>query len=776
MKEKRAQHLSKENARGNRLTFLGTALFYLGYGLYTFILLLDNSTLNEDALFLIVDNAFKLVPLVMLSAASILALYHSPRTTIYSIITLLAGLLSYLFSEDGAFFWLTLCFAACRGAKLRDLACVNLLSTCIATSVVLALWLGGQIPQAIDLNNEAIRYSLGFSTPNRCANTLLAIFIAYGILSIKKGSMRSTYLMGALLMCSSYLITHSRTTVVMFAVSALAFAFFRSIDRLSLEWKKACSFVALIIVGLCIGTSIIMAYTYTPDNSLLSSINDALSQRLSYARMYTERYSVPLFGRDFSDAPVEFGNGRQGTHFLVDNAYVHVLLRFGIVPFAIYVIAILTPMLQSALRGKWEATTLGLLIMAIFGVSETNAIYAETNYFLISGVSMIISGESCNYLNEDCNEGNRMKILFCYGEYAGVKCGVVDYTRRLLTQLYKTGQVKPVIAYQYDNQPENRSAASREFDSIQIKSWKSPLSMIGLAFQARKLKCTVIHIQYPTVGYGRGAAFLLAIVVAKLLGIKVVYTSHEYSIYSWKGRAKEMLCMLLSNEIIAVDINEFMIVGQHGRIRKKLQHIPIAPSLPKAEITNIQRAAIRNEILDAQHEIAAGYFGFINESKYFLELIGAFAILKEKGQLTSKLVIIGELSPKIAYQDKVIEKIHELKIEDDILVTGYLEAQKASNCIACCDFMLLPTSHGASERNSSFLACYQNGVPIVTSKPKGAFSYQGVSYFQSNEAESFAKAILTMQERGGTKGASEVPSWEAISIKHLKTYRAALHN
>ena len=164
------------------------------------------------------------------------------------------------------------------------------------------------------------------------------------------------------------------------------------------------------------------------------------------------------------------------------------------------------------------------------------------------------------------------------------------------------------------------------------------------------------------------------------------------------------------------------------------------------------------------------YFGFINEYKCFLELVEAIKHLKDAGKLKSKLVVIGELKESDEYHKKVLEKIREYNLDNDIIVTGYLK-DSVGDYLKASDFAVLPFYYGISVRNGSFLAAYQEGIDIITTKGDKNFPYDDVYLMNDNTPQTIASAIEYMQDNSLKSEHRKIDFyWDDISKQHVELY------
>lgn len=256
---------------------------------------------------------------------------------------------------------------------------------------------------------------------------------------------------------------------------------------------------------------------------------------------------------------------------------------------------------------------------------------------------------------------------------------------------------------------------------------------------------------------------------ARLRGIKVVFTTHEYSNRSFLGRMRQIPSFLFANEIIVVDPQFEVDIKKIPLCKKKVRTIRIGSNIVPSVAPNDKIIELHNSLVKDNMKLMS-YFGFINEYKCFLELVEAIKHLKDAGKLKSKLVVIGELKESDEYHKKVLEKIREYNLDNDIIVTGYLK-DSVGDYLKASDFAVLPFYYGISVRNGSFLAAYQEGIDIITTKGDKNFPYDDVYLMNDNTPQTIASAIEYMQDNSLKSEHRKIDFyWDDISKQHVELY------
>lgn len=348
-----------------------------------------------------------------------------------------------------------------------------------------------------------------------------------------------------------------------------------------------------------------------------------------------------------------------------------------------------------------------------------------------------------------------MKIYMIGGTDSHVKCGVKDYTLEL--QRYLEQENVDIV------QINDKS------DTATISDWQSIFAYHKLAVELKKINARILHVEYPAKAYGKSIGVNFLPMFARLRGIKVVFTTHEYSNRSFLGRMRQIPSFLFANEIIVVDPQFEVDIKKIPLCEKKVRTIRIGSNIVPSVAPNDKIIELHNSLVKDNMKLMS-YFGFINEYKCFLELVEAIKHLKDAGKLKSKLVVIGELKESDEYHKKVLEKIREYNLDNDIIVTGYLK-DSVGDYLKASDFAVLPFYYGISVRNGSFLAAYQEGIDIITTKGDKNFPYDDVYLMNDNTPQTIASAIEYMQDNSLKSEHRKIDFyWDDISKQHVELY------
>lgn len=368
------------------------------------------------------------------------------------------------------------------------------------------------------------------------------------------------------------------------------------------------------------------------------------------------------------------------------------------------------------------------------------------------------------------------KLLVITGSYPPIRCGVGDYTNVLVHNLAKYIRRIDVLT---------SCGAKTENDSNvnvfpKIKKW----SGIDLLKEVHGIVSgnyyDVINIQYPTSEYPKSIANYLLPMLLRVFGKKVVYTMHEYSDNGVLYKICRIPAILFSNKIIVVDNHTYEeLCKQYCLLKKKFVKLHIGSNIPLSSEDTNTSLNIRNQILEnAKEKKIISYFGFVTENKKIELILESLYLLKQKNQLLSVFLIIGELDRKNQIANKVIDLIDKYDLHDDVIVTGYVESEKVGYYFQASDAAMLLFENGVSMRNGSFLAAQQEGIPVFTTESEDARKYlydMKNVYLIKNNVESVTDAILRIQKEKLERYKKKcVFDWDTIAKEYVSLYTSLL--
>ena len=353
-----------------------------------------------------------------------------------------------------------------------------------------------------------------------------------------------------------------------------------------------------------------------------------------------------------------------------------------------------------------------------------------------------------------------MRILHLTGAYPPMRCGVGDYTCKLVGALE---QLPGVTAGVLTSVAAAASAHRPEAFFPVMERWNLP-SLPRIIRTIKKFGPDIVHLQYPA-SFGRVIVPNFLPLVCQALGIAMVQTWHEHPIYS------QMINALPNDTLVVVDPgypasyrHPYRFMVRH----KQCVTIPIGANIPRAELSAEQRKQVRIDFNSEECRLIV-YFGFAIHQK------GVEDLLQAADPATDRIVLMCELDPKDPYQAKIMALSESEKWQGKCFCKGYLENDEAASILAAADAAVFPFTDGATPRNGSILAARLQGTFVVTTHAhfRGYHAAEHTFYLAPGNRAGIREALeLHAGER--QVGAPAVAGWNEIALRHRELYESIL--
>lgn len=356
----------------------------------------------------------------------------------------------------------------------------------------------------------------------------------------------------------------------------------------------------------------------------------------------------------------------------------------------------------------------------------------------------------------------RLRLLLVSGSYPPMQCGVGSYTARLLAALAARDDMD--ITFLGDVRAADAKLPPGVNGCFGISRW----SLRELPVARRLIaSADVVHIQFPTQGYGDGLLPMALPLLSTLLRTPCVQTLHEPRLGPWDimlglGRAA---CITPRPDIR----RKMDFVRRQMSRGADIHVIGNASLLPAVQLGVEERKQVR-----AQHvpegSLLLLFFGFLSPAKGCEALLGIAAARPDV-----HVVIAGAIDPDSPYHRGLLERIRADGLQDRIHMPGYLDDATLSRLIAAADAVVLPFTTGSGEWNTSLQAARAQGSFVVTtSRDRSGYIEEENTFFAS------PGAVQAMLAGIGTHAGTRLPArdinadWERIANRHVEIYRSVV--
>jgi glycosyltransferase involved in cell wall biosynthesis len=365
--------------------------------------------------------------------------------------------------------------------------------------------------------------------------------------------------------------------------------------------------------------------------------------------------------------------------------------------------------------------------------------------------------------------GANLRVLLVSGAFPPMRCGVGDYTERLAGALAAQPGVRVTVVT--NRSPEGASAVDAVAVRREMAGWRLG-DLRTLWEAARAFGPDVVHVQYPTQGYGAVTGLsALPCAVRTLLRLPVVETFHEYVP---RGFSRIVGCMYA----MALFASALVVVRPQYRKRmpkpmdwllgaRPFRFIPNASAIPAISLSPGERDAIRQSIVGADLPIVA-HFGFVFPHK------GVERLFEIADPQQHHLLLIGPLSRTDPYHARVLELAEGAKWKGRVTITGYVDAGRAARLLAASDAAVFPFVEGGGIWNSSLHAATDQGTFVLTtsSERRGYDAKANVYHAAPDDIDDMRTGLLAhLGSRRPPAIAAAEAEWTRIAQAHVALYR-----
>jgi glycosyltransferase involved in cell wall biosynthesis len=361
-----------------------------------------------------------------------------------------------------------------------------------------------------------------------------------------------------------------------------------------------------------------------------------------------------------------------------------------------------------------------------------------------------------------------VRIVLVTGSFPPMACGVGDYTRHLAEALSARPDVQVTVV---TSEEARGGDAPARYEVLPIvRAWQ-PDEFPAIAEVVRRVGPDVVHVQYPTLGY-RGPLAARVPALLRAMGVRVVETWHESFPLYFPVRLPMVDRLAMGWPRGDVIVVRPRYLERHRPwfrallARKRLHFIPNAPTVPRVELRDEERAAIRERHAGKGRALLA-FFGFMFEHK------GIEEILEIIDPARHHLVLVGRPDPADPYQAELLRRV-EGPLAGSVSMTGFLPAERVGEILAAADAVVLPFRNGGGSWNTTIEAAVLQGTFVLTTSHErtGYDPERNVFCARPRDVAALRRGLeshLGARRRGPVRALG----WPEIAERHLQVYRGA---
>ena len=344
-------------------------------------------------------------------------------------------------------------------------------------------------------------------------------------------------------------------------------------------------------------------------------------------------------------------------------------------------------------------------------------------------------------------------------------CGVSDTLAKLAKKLLEKGLQVSIVTNVQSQTPVVGSSGEEAALFPVMKGWgfgEIPKFLTAL----KKSKPDIVHIQYPTQGYGRSWMPYFLPLILRLLGKQVVQTWHEHTRYRFFPNA------LTADNLIVVVPDFLKIVRFRYRWlvrRKNIHFIQIISNIPAVQLLEDERERIRSRWLINGSNLII-FFGFVYPGK------GLESVFQISDPAEDTVVIIGQMDfDNNKYHQTFLPTINGRRWNGKTLVTGFMNDIDVAKLMAAADAVLCPFNNGLRRNNGTFLAALAQGTFVLTTTKQVSRydKFENVYYCKPNGIDEMRVALKKYKGVKLIGGTPHVVDWDRFTNDHRLVYQAA---
>lgn len=351
-----------------------------------------------------------------------------------------------------------------------------------------------------------------------------------------------------------------------------------------------------------------------------------------------------------------------------------------------------------------------------------------------------------------------------------MRCGIGDYTAHLAQALSQKPNTIVAVLTDVAAQPV---APQLGYETLLVARGWSVSAIASIIRATRGWQPDVVHMQFPTQGYGSEKLPWLVPPLFAMFGQLLVQTWHEYILVSNLAQFKNCLlylpCALTPGGLVVVrpHFKDVMPRWYRSLIKhKQFKYIPNASAIPSVQISPADREIMRVQFPSESRKLVA-YFGFAY-SKKGLELLFEIA-----DPADHHLILICELSETDPYQHSILALTQSPKWRGHVTVTGFLPEETVGKILAVADAAVFPFREGGGHWNTSLQGALAQGTFVLTTSHEqlGYDPARNLYAAKVDNVSEMRQALMTyLGQRRPVNMRQPQSTWDTIADEHLRLY------
>lgn len=252
----------------------------------------------------------------------------------------------------------------------------------ISICIVITLCFMGILPDYIINRGGIIRHSWGFEHPNRFGMLIFQLMACFCYIDRDNNYKGFKYLLLVSAFWFVYRVPNSQTAYICILLLLLLVVIQNIYDKYSFRKKRIIYLMAILSVAFNVIT-VISSFYNPKSNSIYNKIDIFLSHRFLYCYKMYKYYGVSWWGQRIQTLVKDTKYVGVYRQWYLDNAYISILLRFGIIVYLIISIYWSISIFYNVKYGNYVMVAI-LFTYSIYGIMTTGFYNMSYNVFLIA--------------------------------------------------------------------------------------------------------------------------------------------------------------------------------------------------------------------------------------------------------------------------------------------------------------------------------------------------------------------------------------------------------
>ncbi|MGM0123417.1 hypothetical protein IGI37_000783 [Enterococcus sp. AZ194] len=350
--------------------------FSIQFFLHIFLFYIKYSKINDQVSFMKFYNIILVVYFLSALAVVLTSRFYIDEILIL-LIVLLFLVVQFVHLKNETWIITFLSLLALKEFNLKKIIQSMFFATFSAFLLVVILNYFGTISEFILVRDGTIRHSFGFSHPNFFGAIIFVLFFEYIYIYGDK-SKKLNVVLFLLALYSTNQFSGSRNAVISLIVGFCIILISKIITS-----NRILTFSCYLLLPFSFFISTWAAKSYSNIDAFWISIDKILSGRVRFANMFYQESPPSLLGNKIEMLTTEKAQDIIGaTTKILDNAYMSILLKFGII-FTVILCTYFMIGLYQTWKYDQKKRIVYALIFIIFGFSESYFTFFEFNFSYI---------------------------------------------------------------------------------------------------------------------------------------------------------------------------------------------------------------------------------------------------------------------------------------------------------------------------------------------------------------------------------------------------------